>query len=49
MKLIYIYINLLIGKEKYLLCDKKNIRSKILQKNVSGLKNQHTDTLKNYK
>jgi hypothetical protein len=28
-----------------LLCDKKNIGSKILQKNVSGLKNQLTDTL----
>jgi hypothetical protein len=31
-KLICIYINILIGKEKYLLRGKKNIGSKILQK-----------------
>ena len=41
----FVYINLLIGKGKYPLCGKKNIRSKILQKNVPGLKNQFTDTL----
>ena len=45
----FVYTNLLIGKEKYLLYCKKNNRSIILKKNVPGLKNQLTDTLNNYK